>query len=91
MFSSFLSNHISSEGAQEDYIGRDFPVFFTTGLTKANTSIAIVDDIIFEPDEDFFLTLEIPQPAQDIGAMRGDPHMATVIIINDESEYIAFS
>ena len=56
------------------------------GVTKANVSIPIVDDNVFEPDEDFSLTLEIPQPAQDIGVMRGDPFMATVIITNDESE-----
>lgn len=85
---SFYLNHISSEGAQEDYIGREFSVFFPVGVIKANFSVPIVDDNVFEPDKNFSLTLEIPQPAQDTGVMRGDAHTATVVITNDEREYV---
>ena len=69
-----------------DYNGREFPVSFSAGSTKESFSVSIIDDVIFETDKTFFLTLEIPQPAQDIGVMRGDPYMATVTIINDEGE-----
>ena len=70
----------------EDYTGGDYPVIFPAGSTKESFSIPIVDDVTFETDETFFLTLVIPQPAQDIGVMRGDPFMATVTIINDDGE-----
>ena len=75
---------VTSDG--EDYTGGDYPVIFPAGSTKENFSIPITDDDIYENDETFFLTLVIPQPAQDIGVMRGDPFMATVTIINDECE-----
>ena len=75
---------VTSDG--EDYTGGDYPVIFPAGSTQESFSIPIVDDDIFETDETFFLTLVIPQPAQDIGVMRGDPFMATVTIINDERE-----
>ena len=80
----FRLNHVSSGGA--DYNGREFPFSFPAGSTKESFSISIVDDVIFETDETFFLTLEIPQQAQDTGVMRGDPYVATVTIINDEGE-----
>ena len=67
-------------------MGREFPVFFPAGVTKANFSIPIVNDEIFELDENFIIRLDIPQPAADIGVMRGQPFQATVTIINDESE-----
>ena len=70
----------------EDYTGGDYPVIFPAGSTKANFSIPITDDDIFELDETFLLTLVIPPAAQAIGVMRGDPFMATVTIINDERE-----
>ena len=70
----------------EDYTGGDYPVIFPARSTKESFSIPITNDDIFETDKTFFLTLVIPQPAQDIGMMRGDPFMATVTIINDERE-----
>ena len=75
---------VTSDG--EDYTGGDYPVIFPAGSTKENFSIPITNDDIFETDENFFLTLVIPPPAQAIGVMRGDPFMATVTIINDEGE-----
>ena len=70
----------------EDYTGGDYPVIFPARSTKESFSIPIVDDDTFETDKTFFLTLVIPQPAQDIGVTKGDPFMATVTIINDERE-----
>ena len=75
---------MTSDG--EDYTGGDYLVFFPAGYTKENLSIPITDDDIFELDETFFLTLVIPQPAQAIGVMRGDPFMANITIISDEGE-----
>ena len=49
-------------------------------------SIPIVNDTVFEADEYFSLELEIPQAAQDIGVMGGNPFMANVTITNDERE-----
>ena len=88
MPSSYL-NHVSSEGAQEDYTGREFLVFFPAGNTNANITIPIVDDNVLETNENFSLTLVIPQPAQDLGVMRGNSYMATVIITNDERKCIS--
>ena len=75
---------MTSDG--QDYTGGDYPVIFPAGSTKANFSIPITDDDIFELDETFFLTLVIPQSAQAIGVMRSDPFMATVTIIDDDGE-----
>ena len=71
----------------QDYTGGDYSVIFPAGSTKESFSIPITNDEIFETDETFFLTLVIPQPAQDIGVMRGVPFMANITIINDESEF----
>ena len=75
---------MTSDG--QDYTGGDYSVIFPARSTKESFSIPITDDDIFETDETFFLTLVIPQPAQDIGVMRADPYMATVTIINDDGE-----
>ena len=78
------SNYVTSDG--QDYTGGNYSVIFPAGSTKESVSIPITDDDIFETDETFSLTLVIPQPAQDIGVMRGDPFMATVTIIDDDGE-----
>ena len=78
------SIYVNSDG--QDYTGGDYSVIFPVRSTKANFSIPITDDDIFENDETFFLTLVIPQPAQDIGVMRGDPFMANVTTIDDDGE-----
>ena len=78
------SNYVTSNG--EDYTGGNYSVIFPAGSTKENFSIPIRDDDIYENDETFFLTLVIPQPAEDIGVMRGDPFMAIVTIIDDDGE-----
>ena len=76
---------MTSDG--QDYTGGDYSVIFPAGSTKENFSIPIRDDDIYENDETFFLTLVIPQPAQNIGVTRGDPFMATVTIIDDDGEF----
>ena len=80
---------MTSDG--QDYTGGDFSVIFPAGSTKANFSIPITDDDIFETDETFLLTLVIPQPAQDIGVMRGVLFMCNVTIINDDGECYVIS
>ena len=75
---------MTSDG--QDYTRGDYSVTFPAGSTKANFSISITDDDISETGKTFFLTLVIPQPAQDISVMRGDPFMATVSIIDDDGE-----
>ena len=84
MSASPIKINVTSDG--QDYTGGDYPVSFPAGSTKESFSIPITDDDIVELDETFFLILMIPQPAQDIGVMRGDPFMATVTIINDKRE-----
>ena len=75
---------MTSDG--QHYTGGDYPVILPAGSTKETLSIPIVDDDIVELDKTFFLTLVIPQQAQDTGVLRGDPYMATVTIINDDGE-----
>ena len=82
-----MSHH--AEG--EDYTGKDFFVMFPPGSTKESFTISIVNDDVFESQEMFSLTLEIPQPALNIGVMRGVSFMANVTIINDECESTAFA
>ena len=84
MSASPIKINVTSD--RQDYTGRDYPVIFPAGSTKESFSIPITDDDIVELDETFFLTLMIPQPAQDTGVMRGDTYMATVTIINDDGE-----
>ena len=84
MSASPININVTSDG--QDYSGGDYPVIFRAGSTKESFSISITDDDNVELDETFFLILMIPQPAQDIGVMRGVPFMATVTIMNDERE-----
>ena len=77
-------NCMTSDG--EDYDGGDYSVIFPAGSNKESFSIPITDDDILETDETFFLTLVFPQPAQDIGVMRGVPFMCNVAIIDDDGE-----
>ena len=67
-------------------MGESFQVFFNTEDTRATFTIPIINDNVFEPDEDFSLTLVIPQRTQDISVVKGDKFMANVIIEDDESE-----
>ena len=76
---------------REDYSGGDYSVILPAGSTKESFSIPITDDDIFETDETFFLTLVIPQPALDIGVMRGVPFMCNVTITNDDGECYVIS
>ena len=68
-------------------MGMNFSVFFSTGDTMIALSILIVNDNVFEPDEDFSLTLVIPQSTVEIGVISGVPLLATVIIEDDDGEY----
>ena len=70
-------------------MGMNFPVFFSTGDTVVTVSVPIVNDNVFEPEEDFSLTLVIPQSTVEIGIIMGVPLLASVIInIKDyEGEY----
>ena len=68
-------------------MGMNFPVFFSTGDTMVALSIPIVNDNVFEPDEDFSLSLVIPQSTVEFGVITGVPLLATVIIEDDDGEY----
>ena len=63
------------------------PVFFSTGDTAVTFSIPIVNDDVFEPNEDFSLTLVIPKSTQEMGVITGAPFKANVIIEDNDSEY----
>lgn len=76
-----------SHAEGEDYKGKEFSAFFPAGETKASFNITIVDDNVFEPDEYFSLTLEIPQPALDIGVMGGDPCIANSTITSNDGGF----
>ena len=74
--------------------GRDFgpvavPIRVTFDPLELNSSacVPIMTDSILEGNEEFTVTLVIPQAAADIGVVRGNPHMATITILDDDSEY----
>ena len=77
---------MSPRAEGEDYTGREFFVMFPANSTKESFTIPIINDDVYELDEMFSLTLEIPQPAQVAGVMRGVPYMATVTITNEDRE-----
>ena len=75
--------------------GRDFgpvavPILVNFNSLELDSSacIPIMTDSILEGNEEFTVTLVIPQAAADIGVVRGNPHMATITILDDDSECI---
>ena len=52
----------------------------------ASLSVEIIDDQIAERAEEFFLDLEIPPNAVDVGVIKESPDSATVCIEGNDNE-----
>ena len=60
---------------------------FTENLRSQSFNVAIVDDSVFEPTENFAVSLSIESVANfDPSRVTVDPNMATITITNDDSE-----
>jgi solute carrier family 8 (sodium/calcium exchanger) len=75
--------------AQEDYIPFDQEVQFAANEELRQVYIEIVDDNEWEPDEFFFVKLQIPQQNEEIAF--GNLAITQVVIINDDGKYSSFS
>lgn len=62
---------------------RDFS-FFSFLLQQKNCTVAIVDDLDFEPDEEFYLRLADPMTEDGLTAQLGDIDVVTVTITNHD-------
>nr|WNS50027.1 Na-Ca exchanger/integrin-beta4-like protein [Halisarca dujardinii] len=85
----YTLNIVASDGSAtegEDYRGQSFTVTIPALTTAATFSVPIINDLVFESDETFFLQIEAPQNRD--GECRdvklGSPDRATVLIKNDE-------
>ena len=66
-----------------DYNSGPYIVTFPAGDTTATFNVPITDDMIAEGNENFTLTINQALPD---GVTRGDPFVATVNIVDDESK-----
>ena len=74
--------------AHEDYIPFDQEVQFAANEELRQVYIEIVDDNEWEPDEFFFVKLQIPQQNEEISL--GNLAISQVLIINDDGKYSSF-
>ena len=70
-----------------DYDSGPYTVIIPAGDTTATFNISINDDMIFERDENFMLTIN-GTSLPDVVA-PGNPDEATVTIVDDDRKYIA--
>ena len=63
-------------------------MFFPPGMNIVNFNVSILNDEVAELPKEFFLDLEIPPEAANMGIVTGTPDTATVNIRDDDSEYM---
>ena len=64
-----------------DYTSGPYSVTFPAGVTNVPFNISIIDDNIFEENENFTLTINSSLPT---GVMVGNPDQATVTIVDND-------
>ena len=70
----------------DDYNSGPYNITFSAGMTTSSLDIMINDDSLFEDNESFSLTIDsVPS-----NITIGDPHEATVTIVDNESNYHLF-
>lgn len=69
-----------SAEAVEDYIPKSGTITFTPGIAEGFIEIEIIDDDVFEQDEQFYVRLSNPTN----GAILGTPDIATIMILDDD-------
>ena len=72
--------------ANADYSRLRSSVSFPAGVNQVTFSVAIRDDGLAEPNEEFYIELEIPSSAANRGVVTDFPYNATVIIQDDDCE-----
>ena len=66
-----------------DYGSGPYTVTFPAGTTMVPFSVSIIDDMIFEGNENFTLTID-PTSLPPTGVSVGSPDQATVTIVDDD-------
>ena len=62
-------------------------MYFRAGVNQVTFTVTIRDERLIEPDEEFYIELEIPSAAAtSCSVVKGSPDNATVIIQNDDGE-----
>ena len=69
-------------GQDKDYMSGPYTVVLLTNMTYVTFNISIIDDVVFEPNETFNLT--ITDTGLPNGVMVGYPGQATVTIVVDD-------
>ena len=61
---------------------------FRAGVNEVTFTVTIRDERLIEPDEEFYIDLEIPSSAAKLGVIKDDssPSTVTVTILNDDGE-----
>ena len=61
---------------------------FRAGVNEVSFTVTIRDEGLVEPNEDFYIDLEIPSAAANLGVIKdnGSPSTVTVTILDDDSE-----
>ena len=73
--------------ANTDYNRKRSSVYFRAGANQVTFTVAIRDERLIEPNEEFYIELEIPSAAAtSCNVVRGSRDNATVIILNDDGE-----
>ena len=68
-----------------DYISGPYSVTFPAGMMRAEFSISIINDTVFEGNEDFMLVINSSLPT-DIRV--GYPDQVTVTIVDDDRKLL---
>ena len=72
-------------GQDVDYISGQYNVTIPAGSINASFDIPIIDDGIFEQNEDFYLTID--QLSSLSGVIIGSPDRAVVNIFDNDRKY----
>ena len=65
-----------------DYGSGPYTVTFPAGVTSVPFNVSIIDDMIFEGNENFILTIDRSSLPNDVTV--GSPDQATVTIVDDD-------
>ena len=69
-----------------DYVSGPYTVTFPAGMTSVSFNIPINNDMIFEGDKNFMLTIDPNSPPNDVSVTVGTLDQATVTIVDNDSK-----
>ena len=72
--------------APSDYTRLRRSVSFPARVNAVTFTVTIRDEGLVESDEKFYIELEIPSAAANLGVIKGNVALATVTILNDDGE-----